>query len=106
MCVPYICMHLHPELIRNAKATRFNDTLFTVTWTSSDPSYSYTVIWINLNTGVMDNYTVAENTNSYTVTGLNNATYYVRVTATGVCGTRTSDPILVNGECNELVCTS
>ena len=47
----------------------------------------------------MDSYTVTENTNSYTVTGLSdNDNYNVRVTAVGVCGMITSDPITVYGE--------
>ena len=52
----------------------------------------------------MDSYTVAENTNSYTVTGLSdNDNYNVTITAVGVCGTIvTSDPVTVYGEC---VCT-
>ena len=75
---------------------------FTVNWIiSADPNYSYTVIWTNLNTGVMDSYTVAENTNSYTVTGLSdNDNYNVTITAAGVCGMIiTSDPVTVYGEC-------
>ena len=67
---------------------------------SADPNYSYTVIWTNLNTGVMDSYTVAENTNSHSVTGLSdNDNYNVTITAVGVCGMITSDPITVYGEC-------
>ena len=79
--------------------TPLSDTSFTVNWTTSDPSYSYTVIWINLSTGVMDNSTVPENTNSYTVTGLSdNDNYNVSITAVGVCGMITSDPITVYGK--------
>ena len=90
---------LHPGLlIIDVMATILNVTSFTVTWTSSDPNYSYTVNWTNLNTGVMDSYIVVENTNSYIVTGLNDTTYTVTVTATGVCETKTSDPVMVNGE--------
>ena len=52
----------------------------------------------------MDSYTVAENTNSYNVTGLSdNDNYNVTITAVGVCGMITSDPITVYGEC---VCNS
>ena len=51
----------------------------------SDPNYSYTVIWTNITTGVVDNITVPENTNSYTVTGLSvNDNYNVSVAIT-VC---------------------
>ena len=103
MHVPYICTHLYPGLIENVivTVTLNNDTSFTVTWTSSDLNYSYTVNWTNLNTGVMESYTVVENTNSYIVTGLNDTIYTVTVTATGECGMRTSDPVTfnVNGEC-------
>ena len=65
----------------------------------SGPNYNYTVIWTNLNTSVMDSYTVTENTNSYTVTGLSdNDNYNVSVTAVGVCGMITSDPVTVYGK--------
>ena len=76
-----------------------NNASFTVNWTISDPNYSYTVIWTNLNTGVMDSFTVPENTNSYTVTGLSdNDNYNVSVAIVGVCGMITSDPIIVYGK--------
>ena len=79
--------------------TPLSNTSFTVNWTISDPNYSYTVIWTNLNTGVMDSFTVPENTNSYTVTGLSdNDNYNVSVTAVGVCGMITSDSITVYGK--------
>ena len=58
------------------------------------------MIWTNLNTGVMDSYTVAENTNSYVVTGLSDIdNYNVIITAVGVCGMITNDPVIVYGEC-------
>ena len=95
----YICTYLHSGFIRNIKAIRLNDTSIFVNWTISQPSYTYTVIWTNLNTGVMGSYTVPENTNSYTITRLNDNTYNVSVTAMGACGMRTSDPITVDGEC-------
>ena len=48
----------------------------------------------------METFTVPENTNSYTVTGLSdNNNYNVSITAVGVCGMITSDPIIVYGEC-------
>ena len=79
--------------------TLLSNTSFTVNWIMSDPNYSYTVTWTNLNTGVMDSYTVAENTNSYTVTGLSdNDNYNVTITAVGVCGMIASDPVTVYGE--------
>ena len=72
---------------------------FNVTWTNSDPTYDYTVIWINMNTGVMNNFTVPENTNSYTVAGLSETdNYNVSVAAVGVCGDKTSDPMTVYGK--------
>ena len=75
-----------------------NDTSFTVNWTILDPGYSYTVIWTNLYTGVVNNFTVLENTNSYTVTGLSDTdNYNVSVAIVGLCGMMTSDPITVYG---------
>lgn len=75
-----------------------SDTSFTVNWTISDPNYSHTVIWTNINTGVVDNITVPENTNSYTVTGSSvNDNYNVSLVIVGVCGNMTSDPITVYG---------
>ena len=77
-----------------------NDRSFTINWTISDPNYSYTVAWTNLNTGVMNSFTVPENTNNYTVTGLSdNDSYNVSIATMDVCGmTITSDPITVYGE--------
>ena len=78
--------------------TPLSNTSFTVNWTISDPNYSYTVIWTNINTGVVDNITVPENTNSYTVTGSSvNDNYNVSVAIVGVCGMMTSDPITAYG---------
>ena len=74
------------------------NTSFKVTWTNSDPTYDYTVIWINMNTGVMNSFTVPENINSYTVTGLSKTdNYNVSVAAVDVCGNKTSDPMTVYG---------
>ena len=79
--------------------TPLSSTSFTVNWIISDPNYSYTVTWNSLNTGVMDSYTVAENTNSYSITGLSDSdNYNVQVTAVGVCGMMESDPVTVYGE--------
>ena len=79
--------------------TPLSNTSFTVNWTISDHNYSYTVIWTNLNTGVMNSFTVSENTNSYTVTGLSdNDNYNVSVVIVGVCGMITSDPMIVYGK--------
>ena len=75
-----------------------NDTSFAVNWTISDPSYNYAVIWTNLNTAVVANATVSENTNSYTLTGLSEYNNYnVRVAVVGLCGMKTSNPITVYG---------
>ena len=79
--------------------TPLSNTSFIVNWTISDHNYSYTVIWTNLNTGVMDSFTIPGNTNSYTVTGLSdNDNYNVSVTAVGVCGIMISNPITVYGK--------
>ena len=79
--------------------TSLSNTSFTVNWTISDPNYSYTVIWTNLITGVMNSFTVPENINSYTVTGLSDDTNYnVSVAAVNMCGDKTSDPITVYGK--------
>ena len=65
----------------------------------SDPNYNYTVIWTNLNTGVMDSYAVQDNENSHIVTGLSdNTNYVVSMTAVNICGNKTSDPITVYGK--------
>ena len=70
----------------------------------SDPHYNYTVKWTNLNTSVMNNYTVPWNTNSYIITGLSvNMNYNVSVAAIGVCGMMTSDPITI--KLCECICT-
>ena len=81
--------------------TPLNDTSFTVNWTTPDPSYNYTVIWTNLYTGVVNNFTVlyiSENTNSYTVTGLSDTdNYNVSVAIVGLCEVMISDPITIYG---------
>ena len=78
--------------------TPLSNTSFTIAWARSDPTYNYTVIWSNLNTGVMESFTVPENMNGYTVTGLRGTyNYNVSVAAVGTCGNKTSDPIPING---------
>ena len=73
-----------------------NSTSFIVNWTISD---AHAVIWTNINTGVMDNITIPENTTSYTVTGLSvNNNYNVSVAIVDVCGMMTSDTITVNSK--------
>ena len=87
-----------PSSVPTITVTSLSDISFTVNWTISDPNYIYTVIWTNINTGVVDNITVPENTNNYTVTGLSvNDNYNVSVAIVGVCGMMTSDPITVYG---------
>jgi len=72
---------------------------FTVSWTPSNPTYSYSVIWTNLNNMIMDSMVIGENTNSYDVTRLNGVdNYNIRVAAVNMCGTMTSDPVTVYGE--------
>ena len=79
-------------------ATPLSNTSFIVNWTIPDPSYNFTVTWTNLNTGVLDSFTVIENTNSYTITGLSDTdNYNVSVSAVGNCGMMTSDLITVYG---------
>ena len=74
--------------------TPLSNTSLSVNWTISNPDYNHTVIWTNLNTSMMSNYTVPQNTNSYIITGLSvNMNYNVSVAAIGVCGMMTSDPI-------------
>ena len=52
----------------------------------------------------MGRYTVAENTNSYSVTGLSDSdNYNVTITAVGVCGMIASDPVTVYGECVSII---
>ena len=69
---------------------------FTVSWTITDPDHNYIVTWTNLRTGIMDDMTVPENTNSYMVTGLNGVdNYNVSVTANNSCGMMMSDSITV-----------
>ena len=52
-----------------------------------------------MKTSEMNSTTVPENTNSYTVTGLNdNDNYSVSVAAVNMCGNMTSDPVTVNCE--------
>ena len=84
----------------NISVISLNSTSFTVNWTIPDPSYNYTVIWTNVNTGVMDNFTVPKNTSSYTVAGLSvNTTYNVSISVVDVCGMMiTSDTITVNSK--------
>ena len=80
--------------------TPLSSTSFTVNWTITDPNHNYIITWINLRTGMMEgSMTVPENTNSYTVTGLNGVdNYNVSVAANNSCGMMMSDPITVYGK--------
>ena len=81
------------------RTTPLSSTSFTVSWTITDPDHNYIITWTNLNTGVISSMTVPENTNSYTVTGLNGIdNYIVTVTANNSCGMMMSDPITVYGK--------
>ena len=77
-----------------------SSTSFTVSWTITDPNHNYIITWTNLRTGMMEgSMTVPENTNSYTVTGLNGIdNYNVSVAASNSCGMMMSDPITVYGK--------
>ena len=76
-----------------------NSTSFTVKWTLTGHNHNYIITWTNLRTGVMDNMTVSENNNSYTVTGLSGMdNYNVTVTAANDSESRaTSDSYTVYG---------
>ena len=97
----YVGLPSSPPIVHTVMP--LSSTLFYVNWTISNPDYNYTVIWTNLNTSVMNNYTVPQNTNSYIITGLIvNINYNVSVAAIGVCGMMISDPITT--ELCECVC--
>ena len=98
----YIFIHLialPSSLPQNISVTPLSSTSFMITWNMYDPNYNYTVIWTNLNTGVMDSYAVQDNENSHIVTGLSdNTNYVVSMTAVNMCGNEISDPITVYGK--------
>jgi len=73
--------------------------LFTVNWEVTDHSHKYIVMWTNLHSGISSHVTVAENTSSYTVTGLSGIdNYNVTVAASNSCGVMMSDPVTVYGK--------
>ena len=81
--------------------TQLSNGSFNVTWSISEYNYNYTVTILNLNTSAVSSFEVPENSNSYSVTGLSdNANYTVSITAVDECRMLTSDPFIVNGECN------
>ena len=60
-----------------------------------------------MDSGMISSMTVAENTNSYTVTGLNGIdNYIVTVTANNSCGMMMSGPITVYGKNVHMLCIS
>ena len=79
--------------------TPLSSRSFNVSWTTTDPDHNYIITWTNLRTGMINNMTVSENTNSYTVTGLSGMdNYNVTVTANNSCGMMMSNPITVYGK--------
>ena len=90
----------HSGLPANITVLSLINGSVTINWTISDPSYNYTVIWTNLNTGVINSFTVPQNTNNYTVKGLSdNDDYAVSIATVDVCGMMiTSDPITICGK--------
>ena len=73
--------------------TPLSSTSFTVSWIITDPTHNYIITWTNLRTGMISSMTVPENTNSYTVTGLNGIdNYIVTITANNSCGMMMSGP--------------
>ena len=87
-----------PMTAPTVTVTPMSSTSFTVSWTITNPDYNYIITWTNLGTGIKSNVTVAENTNSYTVTGLSGMdNYNVTVTANNSCGMMISDPNTVYG---------
>ena len=99
----YVCIHFTyftapPITAPTITITPLSSTSFNVSWTITDPDHNYIITWTNLRTGKMDYVTIAENTNSYTVTGLSGIdNYNVTVTANNSCGMMMSDPITVYG---------
>ena len=78
--------------------TPLSSASFYVSWAITDPNHNYRVTWTNLLYNEMDNMTVAENTNSYTVTELSGIDNYdVTVTANNSCGMMKSGVITVYG---------
>ena len=99
----YVCTTAPPMTAPNITGTTpLSSTSFTVSWTITDPTHNYIIIWTNLRTGMISGVTVPENTNSYTqytITGLNGIdSYNVTVTTNSSCGMMISDPITVYGK--------
>ena len=97
-CIHTVC-YLYIHNTAAPTITGRSNTSFIVNWITSDPNYTYTVILTNLNTGVMNNFTVPVNTNSYNVIGLNGIdNYNVSIRANNSERINTSDPITVYGK--------
>ena len=76
-----------------------NSTSFVVNWTITDPNNKIMVIWSNLRTGMMRYITAAENTNCFTVTGLNSDdNYKVGVIVPNVREIMKGNFVTVNGK--------
>ena len=79
--------------------TPLSSRSFTVSWTITNPDHNYVVTWTNLRTGMISSVTVPENTNNYTVTGLDGVdNCNVSVAANNSCGMMMSDSITVYGK--------
>ena len=95
----YVSTTAPPMIAPIVIVTPLSSTSFSVSWTLIGPDHIYILIWTNLRTGMMDSMTVAENTNSYTITGLSGMdNYNVTVTASNSCGMMMSDPRAVYGK--------
>ena len=120
----YVFIHpiVLPSSPQDISVTPLSNTSFMITWNMSDTNYNYTMIWTNLNTGVMYDCTIRDNGNNCNVADLNvdasvmnctvqhneiscnvrglsdGANYNVSVAAVNVCGNKTSDPITVYGK--------
>ena len=76
-----------------------NSTSFVVNWTITDPNNKIMVIWSNLRTGMMRYITAPENTNCFTVTGLNSDdNYKVGVIVPNVREIMKGNFVTVNGK--------
>ena len=94
------CLRL-PSNPTNITVSSLIDGSFAVNWTITDPSYSYTMIWTNLHTSVINSFTAPLNTNYYIIiTGLSdNVNYAVSIATVDMCGVIiTSDPITICGK--------
>ena len=120
MCIfIYLSIESPSSSPQGISVTPLSSISFMITWNMSDSNYDYTVIWTNLNTGVIYSCTIQNNGNGcvatdlsvmYSCTVQNNevscnvtdlsvdANYNVSVAAMNICGNKTSDPITVYGK--------